>query len=289
MAKNTTASAKSNTALKKKDSAEVAAATSAAAESWGDDHVDSGDILIPKLFVLNPMSVLCIENPEDFRSGDLVRSTDKKVLGNTKEGVAFIPIADTKVWKISKSTGSKFEFVRFEDYNRSNADLPWNWEEGGVQWRRDTTVNMFCLLPADILREQEAIADFEKTGDLPDPDDVMLPCCISFSRTSYAAGKVLLSHKAKCVSMRMNMAVKTFMLKSRMETNDDNKYYVLDVSPLEKTNVEFMAACKKWYLTIKETNVQMDEENEEAASGAGSKPAASASKREQANTVSDQF
>lgn len=286
MAKKTTASAqvKGEIALKKQG-AEVATLNEDTM-SWGDDEVEAKDIMIPKLFVLNPMSALCVEQPDEFRAGDIVRSTDKKVLGNTKEGVNFIPIADTKVWKISKSDGDKFKFVRFEPYTRANADLDWHWEEDGVSWRRDATLNMFCLLPEDIEKERAAMKAFEEGGELPDPDDVVLPSCISFSRTSYASAKILRTHKAKCAQMKMNMAVKVFTLKSRMETKDDNKYFVLDVTAHGKTDREHLKDCKKWFTTIRETAVKVDEEAEESASGSSPSHAQHSA---DVHTVSDQF
>ncbi len=257
---------KTSAVAKKKETAIVAANSNTMA--WSDEEeVEAKDILIPKLFVLNSNSAICVEDPDNYRAGDIIRSTDKKKLGNTKEGLDFVPVADTKVWKVSKKGDSRFEFVRFEAYNRNTADLPWSWEENGEEWRRDATVNMFCLLPADILKEQKAISDFEAGGDIPDPDDVMLPCCISFSRTSYSAAKILLTHKAKCKQMSLNMAVKTFTLGTKLESKNDNKYYVLTVEGKERTNPDFMEACGKWHNTLKASPVQVDEAAEEEATG----------------------
>lgn len=210
--------------------------------------VEARDILIPKIFVLNPMSRLCAE--EGLKAGSLVRSTDGKVIGDCELGVEFVPISYTKMWKIEIRKGGRYEHLRWEPVTPDNADLPWEWSEGLNEYRRNNSLLFYVMLTSDIAREQKAMEALAK-GDIPDVDDIVLPTCITFSRSGYKAGKVLLTHFAKTEEVRARgfdipYSTKTFTLFGKKEKKDDSTYFTLEVENGVKASKEAMDVCARW-------------------------------------------
>lgn len=225
--------------------------------------VEAKDILIPKIFVLNPMSKLCAE--EGLKPGSLVRSTDGKVIGDCELGVEFVPISYTKMWKVEIKKGGRYEHLRWEPVTPDNADLPWEWKEGLNEYRRNNSLMFYVMLTADIAREQKAMEALNK-GEIPDVDDIVLPTCITFSRSGYKAGKVLLTHFAKTEEVRARgfdipYSTKTFTLFGKKEKKDDATYYTLDVEGGAKASKEAMDVCSRWS-TIISAGVQVHDKEE---------------------------
>jgi hypothetical protein len=237
--------------------------------SWGTGQtIEARDILLPRAYVLQQMSELVTEEDSEFKSGQIIRSTNHEVLATSKEPVVFIPLYFNKKWQVSDMSSGTPKFLRFEKYDHTNADLPWDWEEGGKKYRRDSVLDFFCLLKSDIDAERGALKALEESGELPDPDDAMFPVCISFKRTSYSAGKVLLTHFSKAESFGVTPSCKMFNLKSKAVKGDQGTYYVLEVEVFPKgegkTTRDDLVACKKWYDIISQANVRVDEEPQEA-------------------------
>lgn len=251
-----------NIVSKKQETKELAV-TKENSQSWGDTQIDASDLIIPKLFTLNPMSKICKDDPKNYPPGSIIRSTDKKVLGDTEKKVSFIPFKHVKKWKIEQKVKSKFEFVSYEPFTHENANRPWQWVKDGVEMRANLTLDFYVLLKEDIANEKKAL-EIIASGDIPDIDDAMFPTVISFNRTSYVAGKLLMNHFAKAEGFKLNPAVSSFYLKSVLKESEGNSWFALDVEKHEKSDAYEVEQATKWHNILKQAkSVNVDEVDEE--------------------------
>lgn len=228
--------------------------------SWGTSSFDREDIMIPKLLLMQGLSKLVAEGT--VGQGEIVRSTTGKSLAKKGESVSFIPLATFKTWVVEEKIGPKYEFRRTEPMTAANKDLPLEFVEGANSWRRSRCLNFYVLLPQDIAREVSALKA-AASGELPDPEDCLLPCVLSFRRTSYPAGKILITHFAKADQFKVPPAVSVFKLSSDVVKNDLGTFQVLAVAPDRKTTIEELTVCKKWHDTLQTANIKIDESDVE--------------------------
>lgn len=244
--------------LKKKP--EVPQVSQQVAASWGGQTVEGKDMVIPRLYALSSNSDLVVKFPDEYRGGDIIRSTDKKVLGNTKKGVEFICISYSKKWKIQRLVGNEYKFNSFEAYNEETAALPWEFMHNGIQFRRNEVVEFIVLLKSDIEKEKEAMLLLENEGIIPDVDSAMLPTCISFERTSYNSGRTLLTHFSKAEYFGMNPAVSMFSLTTLLQSKDNNNWFILNVEPSGKSDEYSIAKAGKWFKTMQTAKTKIHDE-----------------------------
>ena len=244
----------------KKDKEELA--TQEHLQGWGAPaQADSSDLLIPKLFTLNPLSKLVQEQPKKFPAGCIIKSTTQKVVADQEKGVEFIPFYYEKRWKVERKGATKFEFARYEPFTPENATLPWEFQEDGVEHRRNTTLDFFVLLVPEIKEGLKAEETLRK-GGFVDPDEMLFPVCISFNRTSYNAGKLLATHFIKAGQFGLPPAAATFSLKSQLQQKDDNRWFSLDVTKAGKTSEDDVKRAFKWYKEFKTREIAVDEDSE---------------------------
>lgn len=244
--------------IAKKESTAIAAPVHN--NAWGSEGMDAADVVIPKLLLMQGQSEYVSEGKA--KAGDIVKSTNGELLGGVQAGVEIIAFMTYKTWVVSQSNGSRYEFRRIEPITVDNVNAELEWEEDGRSWRRDRSLNFYVLLPSDIAKEIKALKALEATGDVPDSDDALLPCVLSFRRTSYGAGKDLISHFAKMASFNQPAAVSKFKLGAKIEKNDQGTFYVFTMEKVGKSTPEEIAACKRWYETITHTKVKVDDSDE---------------------------
>jgi hypothetical protein len=237
----------------------TAVAAPLATQAWGSDGIDKSDILIPKLLIMQGLSQFVSDQKASI--GDIVRSTTGEILadGKKKGSVEFIPLTSFKTWIKEEKVGNKFEYRGQEPMTASNSTEPTEWTENGTEWRRNRCLNFYVLLPGDIARDRAARKKLADTGDFPDTDDVLLPCVLSFRRTSYSAGKTLITHFAKAEHMGVPPAVSIFKLFSKIEKNDQGTFQVAVVEKSGKTTSEDIVICRSWYDTLKKSTVKVDD------------------------------
>ena len=240
--------------------------------SWGSENIDASDIVIPKLLLMQGQSKFVAAGKA--RAGDIVKSTTGEVVGGAQKGVKVIAFMTFKEWDVSEKNGGRFEFRFKESVTPSNVNDSWEFTKDGNDWRRDLCINFYALLPSDIERLQVAMAKLDKTGELPDPADALLPVVLSFRRTSYRAGKDLISHFAKAASFHQPPAVSTFELGSVAETKDKDIFQVFKITPAGKTPAESISLCHTWYNTIKGNGVKVDDSDLQEDAPKQAKPTA---------------
>jgi hypothetical protein len=224
---------------------------------WGAaSDVDTSDVLIPKLLLMQGLSKLVAEG--DAAQGEIIRSTTGKALAKKGEAVDFIPLMTYKTWVLEEKVGSKYEYRRVEPMTAANKDLPLEFVDGANQWRRNRCLNFYVLLPQDISKEAAALKA-AAAGDLPDPEDALLPCVLSFRRTSYNAGKILATHFKKAEHFKVTPAVTVFKLSSTVEKNELGTFHAFTVEPGRKATVEELTVAKRWFDTLQKVQVKVDE------------------------------
>lgn len=223
---------------------------------WGLDAVDSRDIVIPKLLIMQSTSSLVADEKAQF--GDLVNSVSGEVLGSCREKdnkpVKFICIKEDKIWVVLEKVGEKFEFRRNEERTTASEKAPLEWEENGAQWRRDRTLNYFILLERDL------------GSAMP------FPYVLSFRRTSFGAGKVLSTHLLNCkaaimkakeqgqpITAGMTPPGAIFELTGKKTTNEKGTYYVLQTNKVADTSQANVAKAAEWIKTLRTQKFNIDQ------------------------------
>lgn len=224
--------------------------------SWGSEGVDASDILIPKLLLMQPLSRFV--GDERAQAGDIVKSTTGKKVENCR----MIPLSTFKTWVEEEQIGSKFEYRQTVPMTAANADAPLEWEDAvtKTKWQRSRVLNFFVLLSDDIVREAAARKAFADDGEIPDTDDVLIPHLVCFRRTSYRAGRELVTHFTKAAQMNLPPASKQFDLKVKKEKGDKGTYYVFDLVPAEKTPREYLPIARHWYELVKTNKVKVHDD-----------------------------
>jgi hypothetical protein len=215
---------------------------------WGTEGVDSSDILIPKLLMMQGLSKLV--SADKAQMGDIVNSVTNEVLGTAREKdrkpVTIIPIMTYKTWVEHEIIGDKRKFLRIIPMDKTNADLP-NESEGtgeltGKLISRDRALNFYVLVKGD------------ESG---------LPYAMTFKRTSYRTGQKLATHFKTCELAALRgkpvpPAATTFNVCGNKVTNDDGTFYVLDIEPGEKTTGDDLQRAYEWWMTLKKSTVKVD-------------------------------
>ena len=242
-------------ALKTKDS-NVAVTDTTNDMDWGLDAVDSTDIVIPKLLIMQSTSHLVAEEKAQF--GDLVNSVSGEVLGSCREKdnkpVKFICIKEEKLWVELEKVGDKYEFRRNKERTTANDKSQLEWEENGAQWRRDRTLNYFILLERDL------------------GNAMPFPYVLSFRRSSFGAGKVLSTHLLNCkaaimkakdtgqnITAPMTPPGTIFELTGKKTQNDKGTFYVLQTNRVSETSQEGVAKAAEWIKTLRTQKFNVDQ------------------------------
>lgn len=223
--------------------------------SWGAEGVDNTDILIPKLLLMQGLSVLVNEGKAAV--GDIVNSVTEKVLGGKGKGVDIVPFFSTKSWVYMEKRNDKYVFVRTEAYTAANADRA---IEGvtpeGLAYRYDRALNFYALLAEEATRADA------------------LPILLSFRRTSYMAGKKIATFFKQCEMLKLPPASKVLTLTSATEKNDLGTFFVFDVASGRVTTKEEVAGAYRWYAAIKKGMHKVDNSDlGETESESGGAPA----------------
>ncbi len=239
----------------------------ALASGWGGmEGVDPSDILVPKMLIMQPISELVASGK--VPAGSLIRSTTGEILGGKKGQddvmVPFIPLLTYKDWTLKEEVNGKYEFRGREPFTAENADAPWDYTQNGKAWKRDKNINLFVLLPADIDRNITARKRMKETGELPSPDDSLLPMLIQFTRTSFKVGRGVVTHFAQSADMGIPAACSQLSIYTEFVKGDKGSYFVYKLGVRATTDVEHLIQAKKWYGTLSKAQgkIKVDDRDE---------------------------
>lgn len=220
-------------------------------EAWGSDVSDSTELLIPKAILMQAVSELVQDGT--CANGDIIRSTDKKVLANAKKPLTIVPFSMTRTWLENKYDGGMYRWDHEKPWTAENANDPWEYEINGEKWKRQKAYNFYALLPDE-------------------KDPTALPIIkLQFKSGSIKAGKTLadffarlqVTNKARKAAGKPIMvpACNQWKLSSKLMEGDKNKYqaFVIEMGP--ETPREQIEQAATWY-TMMKTQPQNIKEHE---------------------------
>lgn len=236
------------------------------------EQVLKSDIVIPKLLLMQGLSDFVSDRKA--QAGDMVRSTNAEALGSDKKPMDIIPLTFQNLWMVSENLsgdGKTFDFTGYEARTIHNENEEWEFFKDGHKCKRTKVMNLFALLPQDIDAQSAMLAEFEKTGAIPDVDKALLPIVIQFRSSSFKAGKdvATIFAKARSISEMTGKNIPaygtTLKLSCYQEKNDKGTFFIYSVSPAGKTKDTYLEVAKTWYeILMKQTAaIKVDEGKEE--------------------------
>lgn len=222
--------------------------------AWGADEVESTDIRIPRILLMQQMSEMVAQ--EIAKPGELVDSTTSQVVCTKQEVLKIVPIYIFKDWVEQKEINGKYEYVQRMAYGPHNANLPREEVRNGEKFRNVIGINVLAMLEKDI------------------NDPSALPVMMTFRMTSLNAGKDISTLGLRAKSVNKPVAAFTIALGTELVKNEKGNYYVMKVKGVENTNNfnEVAPRLHGWYQTFKAGTAKVDEEtltDDTIRSGAG--------------------
>lgn len=213
-------------------------------EVFGDDGLDTSDLLISRLSLCQPLSKLVSEGRA--LPGEIVDSVSGEVLVKKGQSLEIIPVASYKEWNVLHLIDNQWKFIQKVPFTIKTAT--WAKEAvtpEGIQVRNDLAMNFFVLIAG---KEQE------------------FPYLLSFKRSSYYAGRKISTAIQKNLMLKRNISSTSFDLKSSLQTFDKFNFFVFDVEKKKDTTKEQMDIAKVWNerLSKAKANVEIHEDSEEA-------------------------
>lgn len=226
---------------------------------FDDLQVDSSDIVIPKLLLMQQSSQYVAA--EKAKLGDFVHSLTGDKLGSIVEPVEIVPFHYRKSWDIVNKDDNN-SYLRNEPFTPENADLPWEDKEEGMNIKRIKRLDFFCMVPKQLA-----------AGSL-------LPMVVSFKSTSYKTGAIILTEwseiKARNEMLKKQGQLnalklpfsKSFVLAGVKLTNDKKQTYCASsVVAGVDVPVDTQKLCLDWLKTLRTSkNVVIDDSEEKEVS-----------------------
>lgn len=233
--------------------------------------IDFNDVLIPKILMAQNTSAVVSDG---MPPGTLYRSTTLEPLTKKLgDQLQFTVLSTWKSWRVSE-LGAKPKLRRREPFSARNQNADLEWTEDGKLMRRDRELNFYVLLVSDLQRAIKAKA----SGDNEDPLSVPFPCVLSFTRTSYPAGRTLVTHCTMAGNIDKPFYFWSYSLGVEKVSNDRGTFFTTTVGrkydrktePLER---EIAGALAKKMATTAVLNIDETEEEFDVGSmTATSKP-----------------
>lgn len=212
-------------------------------EVWGAENVESRDLRIPRLYLMQPMSELVGEGKA--QPSEVISSVTSEVIVPKNGQISFVPIYMFKDWQITQKVGNKFEYLCIEPYTPTNAGRPWDFEIGGVAHQANQGFNFLVML--------------EK--DLGQPGS--LPYMLTLRRSSFKAGQDISLKLQQATIAKLPACAMTIQLAVKQGKKDKGLHFVYSLEKSSPTpNLrDVVNQLKPWYDMIKQgTGVVVDEE-----------------------------
>lgn len=204
---------------------ETAIAAANAPQRGFENGITQEDLIIPRAKLIQALSPEMTEGLEGVKVGAIINSLTKEVLPQE-----FIPVFMFK------------NFIRFNPRSKDDPNFDPEFEPGAVIWKSTD--------PEDARVVEQT--KFGPSGEKPVATTflnffsyfpgVPMPVIVSFSKTSYKAGRQLLSLAKFCGG---DMFSRKYRLVSQMETNDIATYAVMKVMPIGASSPEDFKLCER--------------------------------------------
>lgn len=213
-----------------------------------EEEIDPRDIRLPRAKLMQALSPEVVE--QLHKSGQIINDLTGDIMPSE-----FIPI---------------FKFTEYVKFNpRLKNDPLFNsaFEPGAVIWKT-----------VDANDPKVAECEFGPNGEKPTAlkvlnflcyfPEIQMPAIVSFSKTSYKAGKNLLS---LCLLSGGAMFSKKYKLSAKSETNDSGTFFVFNVGSAGKTEEADYKVCASLFEQFRPKKIEVVYD-EETATPANNRP-----------------
>jgi|GEM_PF-1007017 len=223
---------KSETEIETKQATEVAIST--APRRGFEEDAEQEDLIIPRAKLLQALSPEVEEDPKRFQAGMIINSLTKETFPLDNDGrIVFVPILKKTNW------------IRFNPRDKKSADFDPAFETGAIIWRSTDLLDPRVQEDGKFGANGEPPKATKFLNFLAHIPGTFIPVLISFSKTSFKAGKELLSLTQ--FSQERDMFAWTYTLRSKKETGDNGAYFVLKIDKAAKTSADdFKVAEALW-------------------------------------------
>lgn len=213
-----------------------------------NDGDDKEDLIIPRAKLLQGLSPEIVDGLPGLSTGMIINSVTKEVLPGT-----FIPIFMFKNW------------MRFNPRKSTDYGYDPEFEPGAIIWRSDDPKDPRVIEEAAWGPNDEKPLATTFMNFFAVFEGSMTPVIVSFSSTSYKAGKQLYSI-AKFTGL--DMFARKYTLASKQEAKGNDKYFVLTVNPAGVCTQDQYDGCLSLFkdFNMKAGDIQVhDEANQEVS------------------------
>lgn len=224
-------------------------------------QLDPRDVLIHRILLAQNMSQ--VVNDGGVAIGDLYDSVTKEVLAKKGAPLEIVPLYSYKSWVVSQEIKGRFEFRRIEKWTAQNSDAPWEYTEGGSNWKRTQSLNFFVMTTASLKKEKELIVLLNSGKPLPAVLEMAKPFMVSFQSSSYKAGKSLVDHfntiqLFQARGVKVDVFRNIFKLSSATEKNDKGTFSIFTVENTKAmVTPEDQNICAQWQMEISANAAKM--------------------------------
>lgn len=218
---------------------ETAIATHKTARGF-EEQTDKEDLILPRATLLQALSPQVVDGVESCRPGIIINNLTQEALPEV-----FVPVFK---WT---------EYLKFNPRDSKAEEFNPEFEPGKLIWK--------TLTPT---AEQLAECKFGEAGEKPTALKTMcflcyfvgvdMPIVLSFAKTSFRAGKLLLSLAQFSGG---DMFGQKYALKSKQEEKSGTKYFIYEVRKLSKATKEEFAIAEGWYKNFRGKEIKTHDEN----------------------------
>lgn len=224
--------------------------------------INPKEIIIPIVQIRQAM--FRRDQVKSFVPGDMFKNPGYEPIAKLGEAVEIVPLAIKKQYRILDVTkASEPKGVGYEDWV---PDMPWQWEDGGVKYRRDQTYSVFAMFREDLTRQAEMMERLAK-GEIIDPDDFALPFRLALSRAAFPEGKKLASYFEIVKAANQTPAAIVWNLKTVEKKNDMGTWYIFELSKAVKDRKfvprDLIPAADGWVKVLQSNDVKLAEADDD--------------------------
>lgn len=235
--------------------------------SWGAEESSSEDVILPLVLLMHGQSKAVLGGEKAV--GEIIRSTDGKVLAKRNETFKIIPFVMRKSFRytlVEAGRGDKKikTWLGSIPWTPANTDTPFQVTLTGAQ-----ILEMFpkSRKAKELNDKQTYECDADSTYSflclLADPEmyaDYQMPMSVSFTRSSKKTGKKIADYFAQCKAAKKPPASIVWEIGSELITGGENDYLVFTSKQSDATKIEQLRECKKWFDIISTNSSKFKED-----------------------------
>lgn len=218
-----------------------------------ESAVDTADLVIPRL-LLNQLTSKAV-GAGKAKIGEIMNSLTGNIVAAPDKELIYIPLTLKKYWKKFEVVNGTKKYRGTEPYTSKNADRELKETIGTVGWEYDLVIDCFGFTEDDV------------------KNPASLPSVLSFTRTSYNAGKKISTHMKMLEMANLEYFAKLISISVNKQQNDKGIFYTFDIQTKgEDTPEAYAHQILKWNKVLNDATAKIvvdEAEDEVQTSGGG--------------------